>query len=341
MKTYFLPENELKPFVSNLMEEMPVVAPVAKQSRFVFDELKDVKHLRLDYDTTVLPPKKVFFPPRQDLLHFEENSARGCIDPEDKVLLGVHPYDIKAISMLDYLFAENHKDYNYLANREHTTIIGSNVQNHYKRAFFGSMAQDYPVKGHDMFLTDIGDGYVAEVLTEKGENLLQYGNFEDATKQQIIDADKVNEAANKNCPQKVKYGPEAVEVKMRDTFKSKIWEELSEDCFSCGSCNIVCPTCYCFDVQDWWNMDQESGKRSRRWDACLTTQFAEVSVQGGTENFREDRAERYRHRFMRKATYLNEKLGAPACVGCGRCSGACTADIADPVRVINRIMEEE
>ena len=42
---------------------------------------------------------------------------------------------------------------------------------------------------------------------------------------------------------------------------------------------------------------------------------------------------------MRKTTYLNEKLGGPACVGCGRCSQACTADIADPVRVITTIME--
>jgi ferredoxin len=42
---------------------------------------------------------------------------------------------------------------------------------------------------------------------------------------------------------------------------------------------------------------------------------------------------------MRKAAYLNDKLGGPACTGCGRCSAACTADIADPVRVINAIME--
>jgi ferredoxin len=42
---------------------------------------------------------------------------------------------------------------------------------------------------------------------------------------------------------------------------------------------------------------------------------------------------------MRKGAYLNEKLGSPACTGCGRCSMACTVDIADPVRVITTIME--
>jgi ferredoxin len=92
-------------------------------------------------------------------------------------------------------------------------------------------------------------------------------------------------------------------------------------------------------VQDEWHIDQKSGVRFRRWDACLTCEFAEVSVQGGTESFRKTKASRYRHRIMRKTTYLNDKLGGPACVGCGRCSGACTADIADPTKFINKLMK--
>jgi len=119
-----------------------------------------------------------------------------------------------------------------------------------------------------------------------------------------------------------------------------LWNSLAQDCFSCGSCNTTCPTCYCFDVQDNWNLDQKTGERSRYWDACLTEDFSKVSLGAGAqENFREEKAERFRHRFMRKATYLNKELGGPACVGCGRCSQSCTADIADPVTVINKIME--
>jgi formate hydrogenlyase subunit 6/NADH:ubiquinone oxidoreductase subunit I len=60
---------------------------------------------------------------------------------------------------------------------------------------------------------------------------------------------------------------------------------------------------------------------------------------GQKENFRAHHANRFRHRFMRKAAYLHDKLGGPACTGCGRCAAACTADIADPVRVLNAIME--
>ena len=68
--------------------------------------------------------------------------------------------------------------------------------------------------------------------------------------------------------------------------------------------------------------------------------FAEVSLGGGkTENFREHPHERYRHRVMRKTTYLNDKIGGPACVGCGRCAISCLADIADPVHIVDTIME--
>ena len=71
-------------------------------------------------------------------------------------------------------------------------------------------------------------------------------------------------------------------------------------------------------------------------------QILEVSLGAGAkENFRETRGWRFRHRLMRKAAYLNEKLGGPACVGCGRCSQACPADIADPVRVIGTIMASQ
>lgn len=62
MKTYFLQDGDLAGFVSNLMGKCPVIAPVAKRSRFVFKELATVDDLRLDYDTTILPPQKSIFP---------------------------------------------------------------------------------------------------------------------------------------------------------------------------------------------------------------------------------------------------------------------------------------
>jgi len=339
MNVYYIQDDKLIPFVASLVGKSPVVGPVAKRSRFIFDRLNRAEDLRLDYDTTVLPPKKVFFPSKQDLFTFDGGKFESALDPQKVILFGVHPYDIKAIAITDQLFEDDNADVNYLANRKAATIVGSSVQNHYKHAFFGSVCKDMKLSGHDAFLTKIRGGYVFQVLTDKGEKLMKGQSFPEATEEQVKEAEGVNDNAQKECPNKLGGTAEEISRKVRGSFKSDIWKELSEDCLSCGSCNIVCPTCYCFDVQDEWGLGAADGKRYRRWDACLTPEFSQVSVQGGTENFRKDRSERYRHRFMRKTTYLNEKLGVPACVGCGRCSGACTADIADPVRTIKKIME--
>ena len=338
MKTCFIKSNDLDLFITRIIDKYSVVGPVAKGPRFIFDKLDKADQLRLDYDTTILPPKKFLFPPKQDLVKFDGDKYETCLDPKEIVLLGIHPHDIKAIAMTDKLFTENYPDHNYLANRKAAVIIGSNVQNPYKNAFFGSINKDMAVSGHDVFLTRINDGYVAETITEKGAKIMSLASCAAATEDQITEATKVNQKVLEDCPEKLEHDAPTIAKKVRDSFKNEIWEDLSKDCFSCGSCNIVCPTCYCFDVQDEWGLGAANGKRYRRWDACLTAEFAEVTAQAGKENFRENKSQRYRHRFMRKTAYLNEKLGGPACVGCGRCSGACTADIANPVKTIKKIM---
>ena len=111
--------------------------------------------------------------------------------------------------------------------------------------------------------------------------------------------------------------------------------------FVVGVKSGVSNLCHCFNVEDSWNIDQQSGQRTRYWDSCMTEDFAKISsADGQSENFRNTTGERMRHRIMRKMVYLNDRLGSQACVGCGRCSIACTADIADPVNIVRRIMEE-
>ncbi len=340
MNAYFLKENDLGPFVDRLIATTKVIGPVAKKSKFVFGELHAAADLRLDYDCTILPPKKVFFPPQQPLLTFHGTKAESCIAPVDQVLFGVHVYDLRGIDILDLMFRSGHPDQNYLANREHTTIVGCSVQRVAPFAFWASMGTTKP-EGYDGFITRIPGGYVLETRTPKGEALVAHGRFITATIEQRAKAIAENEDVGRECPQQMKHDAAAVATKVRVEFTNEpVWQKLAADCLSCGTCNIVCPTCYCFDVQDTWNLDQASGARCRTWDGCLLPGFAEVSLGGNkTENFREHPWQRYRHRAMRKTTYLNEKIGGPACVGCGRCALSCLAGIADPVHIVDTIME--
>lgn len=341
MSAHFISQSDFGGFVDSMIGVGRVVAPVAKRSRFVFGELERSADLRLDYDVTMLPPKKVFFPPVQDLVRFDGAGVTGCIDPVPTVLFGVHFYDVKGIDMTDYLFRERNADFNYLAQREATTIVASNIRSISPRSFWGSIGAEVLPHGHDAFLTGLDGGYVFETRTPKGEALLAFGTFRDATAGEVEEARRVNEEMMQRCEERLPYSTEEIARKVRASFGNEaLWDSLAQNCFSCGSCNTVCPTCYCFDVKDAWNLDQASGTRTRYWDACLTREFATVTQAGGsTENFREHHSDRFRHRFMRKAAYLNDKLGGPACTGCGRCARACTSDIADPVRVITTIME--
>jgi sulfhydrogenase subunit beta (sulfur reductase) len=341
MSSFYIEERGFGAFVDSLIGSTRVIGPVAKRQKFVFGDVKSAAELRLDYDVTILPPKKVFFPPKQEIAQFDATSVQGCIDPIDTVLLGVHPYDVRGIDMTDFLFRERNEDWNYLAQREATTIVASNVQKVAPRAFWASMIDAKGPEGHDAMLTKIDGGYTFETRTPKGEALLGHGAFCDATADQVAAAKKAHADVLAQCQQQLPYTSAQIAAKVRESFgNEEMWDELAFDCFSCGSCNTVCPTCYCFDMRDTWNLDQDSGTRSRYWDACLTREFAAISMPGGGhENFREHHQSRFRHRFMRKGAYLNEKLGSPACTGCGRCAMACTADIADPVKVINTIME--
>ena len=341
MKSHFISDSDFSKFVESLIQAGRVVAPIAKKTKFSFENLESANDLRLDYDVTILPPKKAIMPVKQEIVRFNGNSIESAICAKPQVLLGVHFYDVKAIDMLDELFTQGHKDYNWLAYREQTTIVASSVQKVSDRAFFASVGQGVQAKGHDAFITKVNGGYVFEVVTPKGEALLKKGLFAEASTAQVLEAKAANEKVLKECPETLKHSTEAVQKKVREAFKNEdMWKKFSDQCFSCGACNIVCPTCYCFDVQDEWNLDGTSGKRCRSWDGCMLGEFAQVSLGGGhTENFREERHTRFRHRIMRKATYLNSKLGGPACVGCGRCSTSCVPDIADPVKIINPLVE--
>jgi len=336
-----LSKNALKVFVNDLLSETRVEAVQAKGDKFAFGTLTSAEDLRLDYDVTLLPPKKYFQPAVETLVtHDAQGNYQSSHDCEKFVLIGVHPYDMIAISQMDKLFAQDNYDSHYMARRNNATIIACDVVTPSKNVFASSMGTATTKQGCDVLLTQISEGYVAEATTEKGKALLAKAKgATDAceadlkARQQVWD--KNQQALNNH---KLKCKPSDLPVIMEKAYDNPVWEEKAKTCFGCGSCNLVCPTCYCFNVQDTVEWDLATGKRERSWDGCLLAGFTKVA---GDHEFRAKRADRIRHRLYRKAKYVPAKIdGEIACVGCGRCIDACLPDIANPVTIYNKLADD-
>jgi len=328
-------------FVDELVSTETVYGVQAKSDRFDFALLESAKDLRLDYDVTLQPPKKYFQPPIETLMTYQiGGSYKSQYDNKKFILIGVHPYDMIAINQMDKIFSPDNHDTHYFTRRNNATIIACDVARASKNVFASSMGTATVRQGYDILLTDIGDAYVAQAATEKGKKLLaKAAGAVNATEEDLSKRKQIWQRNEKTLNKhELKCKPSDLPGLLEKAYDHPVWQEKAKTCFACGSCNQVCPTCYCFNVRDDVNWDLKSGKRERFWDGCLLDGFTKVA--GGHE-FRADKADRFRHRLYRKGQYVPSKIGGEiACVGCGRCVGACLPDIANPVNVYNQLVED-
>ncbi|HJW65471.1 MAG TPA: 4Fe-4S dicluster domain-containing protein [Candidatus Bathyarchaeia archaeon] len=335
-----IPKEDFDNFVNSLIadDSMQVIGVKAKRDKFVFAPLENAGELRLDYDVTLLPPKKYFFPQRETLFTYNIASGLSTKNPAEirrTVIIGVHPYDIIALLHMDEIFRETKSDPYYFEKRNSSIIIGVNIQKMSKWCFAPVMGAGTTEYGYDIMLTDLGNRYAVSMGSEKGEELFsQYAkNVTDALARDVQLVGQKKREIMHMPQQKFEFPTELIPELLRKNYEeSSFWEKHSETCLACGSCVLVCPTCYCFDVKDNPDLTLESGERVRTWDGCLLEDFAKIA---SGENFRPTRPTRYRHRYFKKGKYLYDRFGFISCVGCGRCSSNCLPDIANPVALFN------
>ncbi len=324
---------EVEQFARGLMGAYEVVGVQERRGRLTLDRLEDPSLLLLEYPPRVHSPKKFLFPNWEKLFRFRLGDtvlleAERAAVP--RVILGLHPCDLHAVRTLDDCLFEGEADSAYRAKREATILIGADCQPD-EHCFCTSMGTDRIAEGFDLFLHRHGEGYLMQGGSTRGEALLaRYGPGTAA---------RTGEPAlplqAKRNQRRLRFPVEALSPLLEEVYDHPIWQELGETCLGCGTCTLVCPSCYCFNVEDRLSLDLEGGERLRTWDSCQFDQFTRLS--GGAEA-RADQADRQRHRFFRKYKYLWDKYHRMACVGCGRCSRECLAGI-DPVEVLNRLYE--
>jgi len=327
-----LRKDRLGAFVARLMSAYEVVGPKRKPEaeQFYFDRAEHPDELRLDYPTTLLSPKKYFQPQEEALLRFDVSEQPPEFEPvvqaPERIIFGMHPCDINALWLLDAVFSDDPEDPNYLRRRERAIVVGLNCLTPCdEHAFCADMGTHEATTGYDLMLTDLGEAYFVDIATEHGGELLEGSDLPDATNAEFARLQEVKAAKAAAFPKKFRFDTKYLPDILAESRDSLIWEATARRCFSCGSCNLVCPTCYCFNVFDQVDFSLARGERRRRLDGCMLEAFARVA---GGENFRPQPADRLRHRIFRKGKYLKEKYGRPGCVGCGRCDRVCLVKIS-------------
>lgn len=344
MTAYLVGFENLPPLFRLWSKSLAVHVPVRLDNGF-YDFVPWTEDLEIawDYDLAYNSLKRFFLPPEEDLLRFDlaAYTAEPVFEAPDILLFGVHPYDLSALNQIDQIMDAGSPDANYLKRRDAAVIMALDPLQVADTAFWTTMGADRVDLGFDLYFTRIGPGsLLVEVGTPRGEELLlSAGPLTTATSAEREAARRARRSIRARVARKSLALPWRDVPKLLDRNRnSPLWRDKSRYCLSCGSCVMVCPTCYCFEVRDEADLDLKAGRRFREWHGCMLPAFQLVA---GGHNFWPLPMDRYRHRYFRKGKYIYEKIGVMGCVGCGRCVRACTAGIANPLAVFNELWEAE
>lgn len=298
-----------------------ILAPTARDGRTELCPVARFAEVSLDALQTALGAKETAFPRAERLLSYRMAPGRVELEgakPEvpPTVLFGVRPCEAAAFASLDAVFNWDTRDAFFNARMAQLTVVGVSCTQADAACFCTSVGGGPgATKGSDLLLTPLADGtFLAEVLTEKGRAL------RDLAPSAFAPGDADKEARLATLPAAFDAG--ALREKLGGLFEHPLWAEQSLRCIGCGACAYVCPTCACFDLQE--EADRRAGQRLRTWDSCGFVQF---TLHASGHNPRETQGQRWRQRVYHKLKYFPERFGFPMCVGCGKCSRACPADM--------------
>lgn len=293
----------------------------------------------LDYETTEYPAKTYFLPYQENLSTFSfadgdwQQHIKYRLQP--RAIIGLHACDINALVKLDRVMA---KDFfpspYYISRRKNTFVVGIDHEA-CDHCFCRSVDTDAVSHGFDLFLTDLGDSYFVAIDSDRGYRTLQQVETRDVSE---ADSQRYRSVRRRIAQSfKTEVNVQNLQNVLDIEFESQVWKQWGSRCLSCGSCAMVCPTCYCYGVSEEISMDQLSATKRKQLHSCNLLDFAEVA---GGHNFRPDREVRLKYRYYHQHRGFREAHEESKCVGCGRCSRVCLAGI-NPPEVIRDLLAEE
>jgi ferredoxin len=274
--------------------------------------------------------KRFLHPPRLTLWRVRPGDGEiqhGDAAPPPAAFVGVRPCELAAIARLDRVMGGGPvRDPAYAARREAAFLVAVNCTRPGGTCFCASMGTGPRAHdGFDVVLTElVRDGshlLLAEADSERGRELLATLPVRAASAEETQAAERAVAAAADRMGRSLETRglPEALLAASEHPH----WEEVARRCLTCANCTLVCPTCFCFSVEDVTDLAGAEAARVRRWDSCFGLEFS--FIHGGS--VRTSAAARYRHWLLHKLATWHSQFGSSGCVGCGRCITWCPAGI--------------
>jgi ferredoxin len=328
--------DDLRSLYSLIAADNRIVGPVQKgtdkdgKAIYAFDQVSSFDDIRLNYTTTKIPAKRFFMPFREDLASFHMQGS----DWEKKVdfnihrpivFFGLHACDINALNKLDKVMLGSHYPMPYYAaKRKNMFIVGIDCSPQ-PYCFCRSMGADTALHGFDLFLTNLGEHYFVEILSDTAYNFIRQITSKEPDEDDH--ALYMKAAAEKNRKFTTHVDTTDLTKILDMEFQSEVWKKWGQQCLSCGTCANVCPTCYCYGVEESVSLDLSRASKTKQLYSCNLIDFAEVA---GGHNFRPEGHSRLKYRYYHKHRGFVEAYEESLCVGCGRCGESCLAGITVP-----------
>ena len=329
MEQKYLLKKDVDGLLAGLCERYAVYAPEVGERAIEFAPMTADSSVRLTAPGSKWPIKRFLFPQSESLLKYDFAAAGrdrvAAVVPDDApvLLYGARPCDARSFDILDKVFLEQEGvvDPYYAVRRERTTVVAVACDTPASTCFCSSVeGNPHGTEGCDVLLRDAGEGYIVEIVTDKGAAAMEGAALApvDGAALETVEANKT--AAEEKAAMATK--PREFFDSLMNIFEDDVWGRIHEKCVGCGACTYLCPTCHCFDIQD--EQEDKEGRRVRNWDSCMSPTF---TLHASGHNPRESGRERWRQRAMHKFNYYPTKFGPFACVGCGRCVKDCPTGV--------------
>jgi len=329
--------------LQGLAEAYRIFVPVKDGDFHVFESMNEGKEPDFDFQNTRLSPKSLVYPQSERMFEYSlnDNDDEAHVmkesekDYSPRAVVGIRPCDAHAFQIVKLNFDNpEYRDPWWVRRFESTTLVGLGCNDPGSTCFCTSAGGGpFDEKGLDVMLYDLGESFLAKAVTEKGEDFLgKAPGGKEADDGSLKRAGELAESAADRMKTDVPTD-RLKEKAINDLFDAPFWERVAFPCINCGTCTYLCPTCWCFDIQD--EVTGKQGDRIRNWDSCM---FPLFTLHGSGHNPRDNKFQRVRQRFMHKLKYYVDKYDSGIqCSGCGRCVKYCPVniDIRDVCQLMN------